>query len=511
MSAESLVAQSAADSSGLLQTLQGHVEDIRALLQCGICVRPLYEPYTLACGHTFCYGCLTSWFASGRSHKTCPDCRAQVKTQPAPAYLVRTLVQIFTGRAELLDKDETTAEHGKNQREEAEKLEADKSNENPRNGGLFQGFFKPKPQPQGPIIDAEDGVARCPNCAWELEEDSCSNCGYHVDDDDSDGSGFSDDFSDLSDDIDDDDDDDDDMDEDIDDHRPDNHNHNHNYNQSAATWRDPFTGNWTYARPDFDHMRFAEQYFVPAPHVHFHTPHHHHHHSYWDSLTWGPAPSSSIGSVDHTSDGDGQSGSEEEDEDEEMGSFIDDEEVESGTDRSTVVGDHSYTSFDFNNPSSELSALHNAVTHFENVSASGESYGGSEHYEIEESDEEGQGGDGEEGDEDEDEDEGPIRPASRRRPPPPPQPQSQSQPQRRHPNSVSNPYLTAALASLRDGSHRINHRRRPHPSSAQRRTAAAAATTTTAGTSVNNAINLEDDSEDEMPVPASRRARLNRS
>lgn len=40
----------------LLQTLQGHIEDLRSLLQCGICVRPLYEPYTLACGHTFCYG-----------------------------------------------------------------------------------------------------------------------------------------------------------------------------------------------------------------------------------------------------------------------------------------------------------------------------------------------------------------------------------------------------------------------------------------------------------------------
>lgn len=39
----------------LSETLQGHVDDIRALLQCGICIRPLYEPFTLACGHTFCY------------------------------------------------------------------------------------------------------------------------------------------------------------------------------------------------------------------------------------------------------------------------------------------------------------------------------------------------------------------------------------------------------------------------------------------------------------------------
>lgn len=44
----------------LLQTLQGHVDDIRSLIQCGICVRPLYEPYTLACGHTFCYGVSSS-------------------------------------------------------------------------------------------------------------------------------------------------------------------------------------------------------------------------------------------------------------------------------------------------------------------------------------------------------------------------------------------------------------------------------------------------------------------
>ena len=39
----------------LSETLQGHVDDIRSLLQCGICIRPLYEPFTLACGHTFCY------------------------------------------------------------------------------------------------------------------------------------------------------------------------------------------------------------------------------------------------------------------------------------------------------------------------------------------------------------------------------------------------------------------------------------------------------------------------
>ncbi|GFF28470.1 hypothetical protein IFM46972_02359 [Aspergillus udagawae] len=169
-------------ASGLLQTLQGHVDDIRSLLQCGICVKPLYEPFTIACGHTFCYSCLSSWFSSGRSNKTCPDCRAPVKAQPAPAYLIRSVVQMFTSRAELLDKNETTAQHERSQREEAEKVERDKRNTHPREGGLFRGTFN-KPIRQAPIIDVEDNVIRCPRCSWELEDDAgCAQCGYLRDD-----------------------------------------------------------------------------------------------------------------------------------------------------------------------------------------------------------------------------------------------------------------------------------------------------------------------------------------
>ncbi|KAL4890902.1 hypothetical protein BDV59DRAFT_183356 [Aspergillus ambiguus] len=169
------------DASGLSDTLQGHVDDIRGLLQCGICIRPLYEPFTLACGHTFCYSCLTSWFSGGRSNKTCPDCRSPVKSQPAPAYLVRTLVQLFTSRAELLEKGETTAEHANHQREEAEKLDADKKNTHPKEGGLFRGTFSNAPRPLlGPIVDLEDNVVRCPSCSWELEDGvECPQCGYH--------------------------------------------------------------------------------------------------------------------------------------------------------------------------------------------------------------------------------------------------------------------------------------------------------------------------------------------
>nr|XP_001401553.2 RING finger domain protein [Aspergillus niger CBS 513.88] len=128
-------------------------------------------------------GCLTSWFVGGRHNKTCPDCRAPVKAQPAPAYLVRAVVQMFTSRPELLDKGETTDEHLSHQREEAERLEKDKANTHPREGGLFRGTFNKKLPVAQPIVDLEDNVVRCPRCSWELEEDEgCAQCGYRQDD-----------------------------------------------------------------------------------------------------------------------------------------------------------------------------------------------------------------------------------------------------------------------------------------------------------------------------------------
>ena len=71
-----------------LQKLQEDVKDMRAHVICQICIRPMYEPYTIACGHTFCYSCLAQWFASHHRNKTCPECRTKVLHKPAPAYVV---------------------------------------------------------------------------------------------------------------------------------------------------------------------------------------------------------------------------------------------------------------------------------------------------------------------------------------------------------------------------------------------------------------------------------------
>jgi hypothetical protein len=183
-----------------LKALQTDIDAMRQIVTCKICHRLLYEPYSLACGHTYCYSCLSQWLVDGRK-KTCPDCRAVVTQQPTPSYLVRELVLVFVSRNELLPDGETTEEHNNYVKEEAEVVAKDKANTDPRTGGLFKGCFKRGLRGYiGPIHDAHDGVDRCPTCHWELEEGFCNSCGVMVDPHEHSGFSDYDDESDLTDD-----------------------------------------------------------------------------------------------------------------------------------------------------------------------------------------------------------------------------------------------------------------------------------------------------------------------
>ncbi|KAL8730425.1 MAG: hypothetical protein Q9166_004063 [cf. Caloplaca sp. 2 TL-2023] len=159
----------------LTSILQSNLDELRNLVACRICIRPMYEPYTTQCGHTFCYSCLRQWFERGNTKKTCPDCRAHIQHQPAPAFLVRNITQTFVNTAILLPAGETTEDHRNAQREEVELVEKDKSW-----SGLFNGRFKGLVPFHTPIRDASDGVERCPSCMWELEDGMCNSCGYTV-------------------------------------------------------------------------------------------------------------------------------------------------------------------------------------------------------------------------------------------------------------------------------------------------------------------------------------------
>ncbi|EWC46155.1 hypothetical protein DRE_04533 [Drechslerella stenobrocha 248] len=179
-----------------IKDLQSDLTKLQKCVTCVVCQDLLFEPYSLGCGHVFCYSCLKDWF---RQKRTCPECRARVKTQPAPAYLIRNMIDIFVTRTELQSPHEDGQAFRKQQAEALEMVNADKAD--PK--GLFSGVFTRRTA--NAIYDPEDGVARCPECNWEIEDRVCASCGrqFHPselpggDSDASDASEFSDGDSEL--------------------------------------------------------------------------------------------------------------------------------------------------------------------------------------------------------------------------------------------------------------------------------------------------------------------------
>ena len=86
---------------------------------------------------------------------------------------MRDITQILVNRHELLGAGETLTEHAKWQKEEKQKVELDRESSH----GLFKGVFRTN-VPLRHVHDVEDGVTRCPNCLWELEDGMCGSCGY---------------------------------------------------------------------------------------------------------------------------------------------------------------------------------------------------------------------------------------------------------------------------------------------------------------------------------------------
>ncbi|TQS37779.1 hypothetical protein Golomagni_01734 [Golovinomyces magnicellulatus] len=162
-------------------TLQSDFKDIRALATCSICDQLLYEPWTIACGHTYCYSCLCSWFSQNKRKKSCPECRSKVKTMPAPSFLIKQVVELIIKRSELMPADETTEQHQKRKAEEMSLFDCDKTSAK----GLFKGMFSVK---QNKLWrDNSDGVLRCSGCGFEHEGGPlCTNCGEQVNEEEDD-------------------------------------------------------------------------------------------------------------------------------------------------------------------------------------------------------------------------------------------------------------------------------------------------------------------------------------
>lgn len=179
-----------------LRTLHSDMESMRQLITCKMCYRFLYEPYGLSCGHTYCYSCLAQWMCNS---KTCPDCRAKVKEQPTPTFLVREMVRVFVARSALLPDGETSEEHTKMAKEEAELVAKDRNNEDVMLGGLFRGRFRKGSRfhPVNAFRDDSDNVWRCPACMNEVEDGRCGQCNLRVHTDGHDDESGSSDTDDL--------------------------------------------------------------------------------------------------------------------------------------------------------------------------------------------------------------------------------------------------------------------------------------------------------------------------
>jgi hypothetical protein len=95
---------------------------------------------------------------------------------------IRDMTGVFIARAELLPPGESMEDHKKWQKDEADAVQQDKDNTDPRTGGLFKGCFPERRAPSLHIVrDQEDGVDRCPVCTWELEDGECRQCGLVFD------------------------------------------------------------------------------------------------------------------------------------------------------------------------------------------------------------------------------------------------------------------------------------------------------------------------------------------
>ena len=82
-----------------------YVHEIPAFLECSVCLEVFQDPVTLPCGHTFCRGCATTWFAKNTS-KRCPKrCTLSATFKPA-------VLQVTYGLRDAVDKLLVYCKHG---------------------------------------------------------------------------------------------------------------------------------------------------------------------------------------------------------------------------------------------------------------------------------------------------------------------------------------------------------------------------------------------------------------
>ncbi|KAG0236548.1 E3 ubiquitin ligase [Actinomortierella wolfii] len=132
-------------------------------MQCAVCVDYFAVPYTVECGHTFCYTCLHSWLAI---RKECPTCRTKLMRRPAMSFIVREQVQAAVER--LPEPDRSIVKKRLMQEDASVKAKQ-------ADGDPWKGIFKPI-EFVSTVFDKDDDVRRCVSCGWEVIGGTCIGC-----------------------------------------------------------------------------------------------------------------------------------------------------------------------------------------------------------------------------------------------------------------------------------------------------------------------------------------------
>lgn len=163
------------DDAHKWSTIDTHLKDaailqILSTLECVICLEVMHVPFLCSCGHSFCYGCLNSWF---QTKLNCPTCRTELNEPPTLNIQLRDISKSMTDLYIDSLEDGETRKSLKDLRLEHE-LEYETANQTKKT--LFGDSFKLVVT----ILDTSDGVSRCGNCHWEAHGSYCLNCGERI-------------------------------------------------------------------------------------------------------------------------------------------------------------------------------------------------------------------------------------------------------------------------------------------------------------------------------------------
>lgn len=141
-------------------------QNLLTCVECSICKEIMHLPFTIKCGHTFCYDCLCLWF---ENKTNCPTCRSKTECVPI---LNLQLKDVSKNIMDLFIKNKKD-ENEKKQIISMIKLAYTNYKNDKKSNSFFGNIFN-----LALILrDESDGVSRCLKCNWEAFGSSCFHCG----------------------------------------------------------------------------------------------------------------------------------------------------------------------------------------------------------------------------------------------------------------------------------------------------------------------------------------------